>query len=256
MQREREREGLLKFSNFSRQLETLGVCLRVPQIHTNPYTKDQHCPASISICSTYQPWTSTSSLGCWQGEPGNRRWRRLQVLNRSSGNDIPKGGNGKLTWEGSRCWESLIYIIPRSRKFWFHVLPVASHGFTWKLARDCHTRAHWHYRPPRALRSPQALRPPQPPRPPQLQPPQAQLQPPRLQPNFLVSWLRHVNSDFFWVWPIWPPSSRSWGMVHVAFTQVGVWFGNDLQWILQMSSFINYLTMFLPRRGAVPTAGI
>lgn len=33
---------------------------------------------------------------------------------------------------------------------------------------------------------------------------------------------------FFWVWPIWPPSSRSWGMVHVAFTQVGVWFGNDL----------------------------
>ena len=33
------------------------------------------------------------------------------------------------------------------------------------------------------------------------------------------------------------------------------WF-TDLQWILQMSSFINYLTMLLPGRGAVPTAGI
>lgn len=46
------------------------------------------------------------------------------------------------------------------------------------------------------------------------------------------------------------------GMVHVAFTQMGVWFGNDFQWILQMSSFINYLTMLLRRRGAVATDGM
>ena len=77
---EKARGGVsASFPPLGRQLETLETFERVPQIHANPTPKDQHCPASIGICSTNQTWTSTSSLGCWQGEPGNwsvGRWRR------------------------------------------------------------------------------------------------------------------------------------------------------------------------------------
>lgn len=143
---EKARGGVsASFPPLGRQLETLETFERVPQIHANPTPKDQHCPASIGICSTNQTWTSTSSLGCWQGEPGN--WSDVEDVGYPPSNDIPKGGNGKLTWEGSRFWESLLgvpYIIPRSRElcptisvFCIILISCIASCFTWFHVETC-----------------------------------------------------------------------------------------------------------------------